>query len=618
MRLPIFAKPPTGSLALQNPHNGGQVPMLAPQTLLTSTVASFQNPSIRLDEAEASATPELIFVPSPIAWEPESEGEITGPSLLDSEAVDPIGDASDGSDGRGLEDLVDLWMVEKIRTASATLSSLISDLYWKRFGSGTSGTPSEKWTNAPGRMRSWVAGTSCSWLGLCENARASIRIHNAKESEPPWVEGKSKPGDWVGDERVLSEVPSYVHEHAPYVHLFSKEKYWPSDMGVHLDHITPRLNYTPILPSSEHPTLMNLDELNQWEQGLNVFLTSNDDVEMDPDWLRSRVNIPQPLPGDDEHNVPRAEAHAGECDGDLLDDINSPEEYRRDEHDGVEASAGDADFDTDPKENVTCWPRKRPMRGKPGKSKAPAVLIVVDKGEGIVDAFWFYFYSFNQGNEVLNIRFGNHVGDWEHTLVRFENGQPKIVFCSEHSFGEAFTYEAAEKIGKRPVVYSATGSHAMYSSPGIHDYILPFGLLHDETDRGPLWDPSLNNLAYTYDYKDDLLLASTSNPQAPTSWFYFAGKWGDKLYPLSDNRQYAFAGQYHYVNGPLGPRFKNLGRKNVCQGDDDPCFIKRVIGGDTRSYRWNGVGEGEETGDEDYHRFFGKEPSVEAPPPLDG
>ena len=32
---------------------------------------------------------------------------------------------------------------------------------------------------------------------------------------------------------------------------------------------------------------------------------------------------------------------------------------------------------------------------------APATLIVVDKGNGWVDAFWFYFYSFNLGPYVM-------------------------------------------------------------------------------------------------------------------------------------------------------------------------------------------------------------------------
>jgi hypothetical protein len=67
----------------------------------------------------------------------------------------------------------------------------------------------------------------------------------------------------------------------------------------------------------------------------------------------------------------------------------------------------------------------------------------------VVDAFWFFFYSYNLGNAVFNIRFGNHVGDWEHTVVRFQHGEPKAVFFSEHSFGEAYTWDAVEKKGNR-------------------------------------------------------------------------------------------------------------------------------------------------------------------------
>lgn len=133
----------------------------------------------------------------------------------------------------------------------------------------------------------------------------------------------------------------------------------------------------------------------------------------------------------------------------------------------------------------------------------------------------------------------------------------------------------------------------MYATPGIHPYILPLGLLHDETDRGPLWDPLLNSYTYTYDYLTDDLRASNITPQAPTDWFYFGGHWGDKLYPSDDSRQYQFVGQYHYVSGPLGPRFKNLGRRKVCQGGyKDPCVIKNWLLPAPVKY-WEGMRDGE-------------------------
>jgi hypothetical protein len=146
----------------------------------------------------------------------------------------------------------------------------------------------------------------------------------------------------------------------------------------------------------------------------------------------------------------------------------------------------------------------------------------------------------------------------------------------------------------------------MYATPGVHTYVLPLGLLHDITDRGPLWDPALNLYSFTYDHKNDTLRSSQLNPWAPISWFYFWGHWGDKFYPLNDPRQYRFVGQYHYVNGPLGPRFKRLGRKKLCQGgDDQECKLLHWIG-DKAIQSARPVGEGEEAdlNDEETRRLL--------------
>jgi len=72
--------------------------------------------------------------------------------------------------------------------------------------------------------------------------------------------------------------------------------------------------------------------------------------------------------------------------------------------------------------------------------------------------------------------------------------------------------------------------------------------------------------SYTYDLESQSLLASNLTPKAPTDWFYYRERWGDKSYPMSDRRQYRFAGQYHYVSGPAGPIWKRLSRETVCQG----------------------------------------------------
>ena len=460
----------------------------------------------------------------------------------------------------------------------------------------------------------WLDRIACRWVGLCglahyrpepawqqrKRRHQQAVLTSAKSSgRPSWEEapmnGRLKPEDFDGDDRVLKDVPQFILDHAPLIHLYSGEQFWPSDIAEHLLHVVPAVNHT-IANSSTQYGLNDLDELDGLAKSRSLFMKSLDDVEDRPTWLGSAYN--KPMPYEDEG-------------GEAEEPVNSYTEMSK---------PSDADMDEwfdayGPKQSS---PRPGASRGqhrslarrtnslnKPdpaGRSPAPAVLILVDKGNDILDAFWFYFYSYNLGTTVLNIRFGNHVGDWEHSLIRFHKGVPEAVFFSAHSGGTAYTYKSVEK-GKgkgregRPVLYSALGSHALYAMPGKHPYVLPFGMLADVTDKGPLWDPTLNYYAYhlntskTHDadakvfpsvpthgalstqslralqvhHSTDAFVPASCNPDAPTNWFWFKGHWGDKFYDLADERQWRFAGQYHYVNGPLGPRFKNLGRSRVCQ-----------------------------------------------------
>ncbi|KAI9808773.1 MAG: hypothetical protein M1825_003926 [Sarcosagium campestre] len=393
---------------------------------------------------------------------------------------------------------------------------------------------------------------ACSWIGVC----SSEFNHGASGTSDDMKAGKSS------GSKISNEIPQYVLDHAPLVHLYSDEQFWPCDIANHLVHTTPHLNFTPLQARSLHPKLENLNELNQWGNGQFVYLQSDDDVEQRPEWLSGRRNIPSDFDTGKLSDLQGDAAPSTDAMSPLMG--LSEEEKRR---------------------NVS---KGSPVKG--GRSDAPATLIVVEKEDGIVDAFWFFFYSYNLGNLVFNIRFGNHIGDWEHTLVRFRHGVPQSVFYSEHYFGEAYSYDAVEKIGKRPVSYSATGTHAMYGTAGTHTYILPFGLLHDVTDRGPIWDPVLNSHMFKYDPATDHIRPSNFTPESPTAWFYFDGHWGDKSYPLSDPRQYQIAGQMHYVSGPLGPRWKNLGRKNICQGGGgQDCAVKSIL--ENMPKHWDGIDE---------------------------
>ncbi|KAJ4267760.1 Vacuolar protein sorting-associated protein 62 [Fusarium torreyae] len=450
--------------------------------------------------------------------------------------------------------------------------------------------PTDKGPERRAQDRRWVNSSpyfldrqACRWMSICglhHLRRDPAARGDSDDDEPEWGELKSRSLAWEPEEiprqnhkrninqrrRILRDVPDYVMKHAPLVHLYSGEEFWPSDIRQHVEHMTAYVDDEPI-NSTEKWTLHNLHELNK--HGTKVVLRSDDDVEERPNWLHSHYNKPaDDGKGDDETHTP-----VGNPGG--RPELREPTTwYDVDKSRPVHRIS-------DPRNHKYQKHRRSGSSGhKPdsnGYSSAPAVLVVVDKGSGIVDAFWFFFYSYNLGQTVLNIRFGNHVGDWEHCMVRFENGVPRGVFFSEHEGGQAYAFEAVEKRGERPVIYSAVGSHAMYALPGTHAYILPFKLLKDVTDKGPLWDPSLNNYAYHYDYTkehnhdpEDLhepqsLVPAASNPHAPTSWFHFRGRWGDEVYSLADPRQWRFFGQYHYVTGPDGPRFKTLDRGKMCQ-----------------------------------------------------
>lgn len=210
-----------------------------------------------------------------------------------------------------------------------------------------------------------------------------------------------------------------------------------------------------------------------------------------------------------------------------------------------------------------------------------AAIITTDHGNGLVDAFYMYFYAYNQGNTVLGQELGDHIGDWEHNMVRFQDGVPQTVWYSQHSNGQAFTYDVVEKLGIRPVAYSARGSHANYAITGKHDHTipdvnLPDGLLVDHTSKGLLWDPTLSSLFYNFHPADSSFEGINGSPVQVMN---YKGKWGDQQYPDDDERQpFPFFGFYKYVGGPTGPYDKQLNRDKVCPDNGILCIIRHILG----------------------------------------
>jgi hypothetical protein len=110
------------------------------------------------------------------------------------------------------------------------------------------------------------------------------------------------------------------------VYLHSDDEYMPTDLKSFLDNTTPRVNFSEVSGPSKPLTLDNVNQL-----GGDIFLTSNDDVTKNPQWIK-----------------------------------------------GIKPDAN----------------------GKTNGATSAAV-IVNDKGDGNVDAFYMYFFGYNYGGEVL-------------------------------------------------------------------------------------------------------------------------------------------------------------------------------------------------------------------------
>ncbi|EHY56138.1 Vacuolar protein sorting-associated protein 62 [Exophiala dermatitidis] len=348
------------------------------------------------------------------------------------------------------------------------------------------------------------------------------------------------------------KVPDYVIEYAPIIYLRSDDPFMPSDIAGHIVHTRPFLGFEPIPETEIGPLdLNNLSSLNRYGngdgkgkgkgKGERVYLTSIDNVTSNPlaEWLLGETP-----------------------------DATTGELYN---------------------------------------STACAVVVVesTESKEHQLDAFYFYFYSFNEGADITQVlpplnrifpdaspgnHFGDHVGDWEHNMIRFKNGRPTGIYFSQHASGQVCDWDddgCFSKKGQRPFVFSARGSHANYPSEGSH--------VHDEAlvdiaDKGRLWDPVKPAWFYKYDPDTDTFVSADMGTDSgsgdggdgatyPTDWFYFQGAWGDKKYNDSDPRQKTvpYFGLKKYEDGPTGPKFKHLVRKGLMPDEKPKTNLMKVM-----------------------------------------
>jgi len=448
---------------------------------------------------------------------------------------------------------------------------------------------------------SWLDRISCRWLGICGGSNWLTSTWLFRREHKPqtnksnhnhrheWIDLGVNPGDWSKDEQASRKIPSFVLRHAPLIYLHEDEQWWPTDVADFMHHVQHRQE------GRNEAFDVRLPTMNRYLPRDNLpgraFLQSLDDPEELPDWITSTQN--KPLKEKDRHRrtsltgkghttVRHTGSHNGRVTGEQHRSGGWSSGFMRSqkvlgtvpEHASLEEEFENGDH-----------------KDSPGyHSSAPAFLITVEKENNTVDAFWFFFYAFNRGARVTGIQYGNHVGDWEHVLVRFQNGTPTGAFLSAHEWGSAYDFDVLERHGtaqSRPVVFAGLGSHAHYATPGKHAYALPFQLLADSCSRGHLWDPLLNLISFVHDPnakgwpEAPKFKASMQNPRAHSSWLEYKGCWGDKRYTLGDpkGRNYRFAGELKYLSGPLGPWDKALDRHLLCEHADKECNVRKTRDG---------------------------------------
>jgi Vacuolar protein sorting-associated protein 62 len=148
-----------------------------------------------------------------------------------------------------------------------------------------------------------------------------------------------------------------------------------------------------------------------------------------------------------------------------------------------------------------------------------------------------------------------HEGDWESVSVILDaRGVPLLAGYSRHSEGARREWGRVAKVGRRPRVFVALGSHANYFTPGRHRFdprVVDPVLISVLQQKGfrPVDHTASGRVVHPR-----LVRVSATSP----SWMAFAGAWGEDAFvrlPPSE--------PVRYGNGPPGPAFHEQWRRPV-------------------------------------------------------
>ncbi|HET6868877.1 MAG TPA: hypothetical protein VFH80_23395 [Solirubrobacteraceae bacterium] len=133
-------------------------------------------------------------------------------------------------------------------------------------------------------------------------------------------------------------------------------------------------------------------------------------------------------------------------------------------------------------------------------------------------AYWF-FYFYNDYNLIGPlIKAGLHEGDWEMIQLRLDPAGevPDLAVYAQHKHAGQRPWSQVERVGDRPVVYPARGSHASYFTSGVH------------------WTGDWFDFADGRRSGPPLGLSIISDAAGVDQWAIWPGRWGGTQPPPND------------------------------------------------------------------------------------
>lgn len=191
---------------------------------------------------------------------------------------------------------------------------------------------------------------------------------------------------------------------------------------------------------------------------------------------------------------------------------------------------------------------------------SPVVYGAAFRRKNRIDLQYWLWYPFNPysptvpAGEVWQV----HEGDWEAVSVILDlRGKPLVAGYSQHSEGVRRDWAKVPKVGVRPRVYVALGSHANYFASGEHRF--------DPRVVEPLLIELIKSLGQRpVDHagkggvvRPRLVRVTATSP----GWMAFAGRWGEDEYLHAPGGEPVASGG----SGPQGPAFHEQWRAPVAE-----------------------------------------------------